>query len=308
MWVSLYNEMKRPVKIAVWLAVAVVVFVVVTTIYSLVAVRGTFQKKLPASEAPAVEYHARRAEGGEIVGREFGFLVDKQPFWRSVAKRPLIVVLHGDAPFHNPGYQYAFASMLEKAVPGVVIDALLRPGYSDPYGLKSDGDRGFATGENYTADVISDIAKSIDRTTNNYTFSAVFLVGHSGGAAIAASVAALNPGLIDHVYLVGCPCDVPAFRKHMASAQHDPMWLLPVNSLSPMDTLDQMQKGTAITAISGSDDPITLPEYARAYIDKAKQRGLDATFITIPGEGHEILLDQRVIDIIAKDARAQIFP
>jgi len=308
MWVSLYNEMKRPVKIAVWLAVAVVVFVVVTTIYSLVAVRGTFQKKLPASEAPAVEYHARRAEGGEIVGREFGFLVDKQPFWRSVARRPLIVVLHGDAPFHNPGYQYAFASMLEKAVPGVVIDALLRPGYSDPYGLKSDGDRGFATGENYTADVISDIAKSIDRTTNNYTFSAVFLVGHSGGAAIAASVAALNPGLVDHVYLVGCPCDVPAFRKHMASAQHDPMWLLPVNSLSPMDTLDQMQKGTAITAISGSDDPITLPEYARAYIDKAKQRGLDATFITIPGEGHEILLDQRVIDIIAKDARAQIFP
>jgi pimeloyl-ACP methyl ester carboxylesterase len=308
MWVSLYNEMKRPVKIAVWLAVAVVVFVAASTAYSLIAVRGTFQKKLPASEAPAVEYHARRAEGGEIVGREFGFLVDKQPFWRSVAKRPLIVVLHGDAPFHNPGYQYAFASMLEKAAPGVVIDALLRPGYSDPYGLKSDGDRGFATGENYTADVISDIAKSIDRTTNNYTFSAVFLVGHSGGAAIAASVAALNPGLIDHVYLVGCPCDVPAFRKHMASAQHDPMWLLPVNSLSPMDTLDQMQKGTAITAISGSDDPITLPEYARAYIDKAKQRGLDATFITIPGEGHEILLDQRVIDIIAKDARAQIFP
>ncbi len=300
--------MKRPLKIALRVAVAAVLIFAAITAYSLVAVRGTFQKKLPASEAPAVEYHARRAEGGEIVGREFGFLVDKQPFWRSVAKRPLIVVLHGDAPFHNPGYQYAFASMLEKAAPGVVIDALLRPGYSDPYGLKSAGDRGFATGENYTADVISDIAKSIGRTTNNYTFSSVFLVGHSGGAAIAASVAALNPGLVDHVYLVGCPCDVPAFRKHMASTQHDPMWLLPVRSLSPMDTLDRMQKSTAITAISGADDPITLPEYARAYIDKAKQRGLDATFITIPGEGHEILLDQRVIDIIAKDARAQIFP
>jgi hypothetical protein len=159
--------MKRPVKIALRIVAVVVVVVLATTTYSLVAVRGTFDKKRPASEAPAVEYHARRAEGGEIVGREFGFLVDKQPFWRSVAKRPLIVVLHGDAPFHNPGYQYAFASMLEKAAPGVVIDALLRPGYSDPYGLKSDGDRGFATGENYTAEVISDIAKSIDRTTNN---------------------------------------------------------------------------------------------------------------------------------------------
>lgn len=298
--------MKRPVKFVVWVVVALVVVFVATTAYSLIAVRGTFDKKRPASEAPAVEYHARRAEGGEIVGREFGFLVDKQPFWRSVAKRPLIVVLHGDAPFRNPGYQYAFASMLEKAVPGVVIDALLRPGYSDPYGLKSDGDRGFATGENYTAEVVSDIAKSIDRTTNNYTFSSVFLVGHSGGAAIAADVAALNPGLIDRLYLVGCPCDVPAFRKHMASAQHDPMWLLPVRSLSPMDTLDQMQKGTVITAISGSDDPITLPIYARAYIEKAKARGLDATMITIPGEGHEILLDPRVIEIIAHDARATI--
>jgi predicted esterase len=296
--------MKRPVKFVVWVVVALVVAFVVTTAYSLIAVRGTFDKKRAASEAPAVEYHARRAEGGEIVGREFGFLVDKQPFWRSVAKRPLIVVLHGDAPFRNPGYQYAFASMLEKAAPGVVIDALLRPGYSDPYGLKSDGDRGFATGENYTAEVVSDIAKSIDRTTNNYTFSSVFLVGHSGGAAIAADVAALNPGLIDRLYLVGCPCDVPAFRKHMASTQHDPMWLLPVRSLSPMDTLDQMQTATVITAISGSDDPITLPIYARAYIEKAKARGLDATMITIPGEGHEILLDPRVIEIIAHDARA----
>jgi predicted esterase len=296
--------MKRPLKFALWVVVALVVVFVATTAYSLIAVRGTFDKTRPSSEAPAVEYHARRAEGGEIVGREFGFLVDKQPFWRSVAKRPLIVVLHGDAPFRNPGYQYAFASMLEKAAPGVVIDALLRPGYSDPYGLKSDGDRGFATGENYTAEVVSDIAKSIDRTTNNYTFSSVFLVGHSGGAAIAADVAALNPGLIDRLYLVGCPCDVPAFRKHMASTQHDPMWLLPVRSLSPMDTLDQMQTATVITAISGSDDPITLPIYARAYIEKAKARGLDATMITIPGEGHEILLDPRVIEIIAHDARA----
>jgi hypothetical protein len=119
-------------------------------------------------------------------------------------------------------------------------------------------------------------------------------------------VAALNPGLVDHLYLVGCPCDVPAFRKHMARAQLDLMWLFPVHSLSPMDTLDQMQKGTVITAISGSDDPITLPIYARAYIDKAKARGLDATLITIPGEGHEILLDPRVIEIIAHDARATI--
>jgi pimeloyl-ACP methyl ester carboxylesterase len=64
-----------------------------------------------------------------------------------------------------------------------------------------------------------------------------------------------------------------------------------------------MQSGTKVTAISGSDDPIALPQYARAYIAKASARGIPAEMITIPGKGHEILDDPVVVGEVAKAAR-----
>lgn len=286
--------MKRPFRFVLRIVTVALLAVAAVTAYSLVAVRGTFQRPLPESQARGTGFTVGKS-GHRIVGRVF-LTGEANPH------APLVVVLHGDAPFRNPGYQYEFAERLAQAVPGTRVAALLRPGYTDPFGAKSDGDRGFAIGENYTPDVIAALAEAIRELKSEWRVSRVLLVGHSGGAASAASVAALDPGLIDRLYLVGCPCDVPAFRKHMASAQHDPMWLLPSHSLSPMDALDQMQQRTAITAISGSDDPIALPEYARAYIAKANARGISATMVTLPGEGHEILLDPRVIDIIAKAA------
>lgn len=109
---------------------------------------------------------------------------------------PIVIVLHGDALFVNPGYQYAFASNLSDKVPGTRIVALLRPGYADPYGAKSDGDRGFARGENYTPDVLNDVAVAIHSLKSQWQAAAVIPIGHSGGATIAADIVALNPGLV----------------------------------------------------------------------------------------------------------------
>jgi len=68
--------------------------------------------------------------------------------------------------------------------------------------------------------------------------------------------------------------------------------LLPVHGLSPLRTLEKMQpKGTKITAISGVNDPNTLPKYARVYIAKASTLGISASMITLPDKGHEILND-----------------
>lgn len=89
----------------------------------------------------------------------------------------------------------------------------------------------------------------------------------------------------------------------MAQLQWSPMWLLPVHSVSPMQTLDQMQNTTTVTAISGADDPIALPQYARTYNSKAKAQGLSASLIEIPGKGHEILNDPAVLNEIANAVR-----
>jgi predicted esterase len=280
-----------------WVKIALVVAGLVVVIYgvSLVAVRGTFAKLRPASQAGGTAVVAG-ATGHRIAGR---FYVTGTP--NPVA--PLVVVLHGDAPFLNPGYQYGFASDVAAAAPGTRVVALLRPGYADPYGAKSDGDRGFASGENYTAEVVSDVAAAIRSLKTQWGAPSVILIGHSGGAAVAADVAALSPGLVQHVFLAGCPCDVPAFRRHMARLQWSPMWLVPAKSLSPIETLERMSKGTRVTAISGANDPLTLPQYARAYIAKANSLGVSASMMTIPERGHEILNEPAVVSEVAKAVR-----
>jgi pimeloyl-ACP methyl ester carboxylesterase len=214
------------------------------------------------------------------------------------AGAPLVVVLHGDAPFRNPGYHYAFASALSERVPGVPVAALLRPGFADPYGGKSDGHRGSASGDDYTQEVTTAVSSAIKSLRDEFAPSAVVLVGHSGGAAISANVAAAAPGLIDSLILLSCPCDVPAFRKRMAREQFSPFWLWPSDSESPLDTVTAMASTTRIFAITGEQDPITLVDYARAYTDAAGQRGLIASLTILPERDHEILNDDAVLEFV----------
>jgi len=277
-----------------FLLLAIVVIVFGMWGYQLIAVRGTFAPSRPAAKAGGSSFLIGTPDH-RIAGRVY---LTGTP----APAAPLVVILHGDAPFRNPSYQYGFASDVADAAPGTRVAALLRPGYADPYGAKSDGDRGFASGENYTPEVVNDVAAAIQALKSQWGASSVILAGHSGGATIAADVAALHPGLVQHVFLVSCPCDVPAFRQHMARLQWGPLWLIPVHSLSPQQTLDQMQGGTEVTAISGANDPIALPEYAQAYVTKAKGQGISASMIQIPGKGHEILNEPEVVGEVAKAA------
>jgi predicted esterase len=210
---------------------------------------------------------------------------------------PLVVVLHGDAPFAKPGYHYRFASILSERLPGVPIAALLRPGFADPYGGQSEGRRGGASGDDYTREVALDVSRAIIALRHQFLAKSVVLVGHSGGAAIAANVAAVSPDLISSLVLVSCPCDVPAFRKHMARQQLSPFFLWPSDSESPLDTVNALKPITRIFAITGELDPITLVEYARAYTDAAVRRGLTATLTILPERGHEILNDDQVLEL-----------
>jgi alpha-beta hydrolase superfamily lysophospholipase len=262
--------------------------------YTFIASRGTFAARRPASQAGGSAIIVG-APGHRIAGRVY---VSGTPSTQA----PIVIVLHGDAPFVNPSYQYAFASDVADAATGTRVVAFLRPGYADPFGAKSDGNRGFALGENYTLDVVNAVASAIQSLRSQWNASSVILVGHSGGAAIAANIAALNTGLVRQVFLVGSPCDVPAFRQHMARLQGSPFWLFPVHSLSPMQMLSQMRDATQVTAISGANDPITLPQYAHAYIAKASAQGISASLIMIPNQGHEILNEPDVIREVAKAA------
>src|SRR5262245_47698998 len=87
-----------------------------------------------------------------------------------VREKPvLLVVLHGDAPRNpscptrecgEPDYQDAFAAQVA-AGRDVIAVGFLRPGYTDPHGNTSDGERGQTTGDNYNARNTDAIAAAI---------------------------------------------------------------------------------------------------------------------------------------------------
>ena len=286
--------MKRAKRIWVTVFLVMAIIALAATGLQLLAVRGTFADRRSPSEARGAAIMVG-SPGHRLAGRAFT--------GAGRAANPLVVVLHGDAPFANPSYQYKFAADVSQAAPGAAVVALLRPGYADPYGAKSDGNRGIAAGENYTSQVTQDVAAAIEELKTRFGSATVILVGHSGGAAIAANVAALNGRLIQHAFLVGCPCNVPAFRRHMARLQWSPIWLLPASSQSPDETLARMDPGITITAISGSKDAVALPEFAQAYVDAALARGITASLVLAPDQGHEILNSAAVMERVGAAAR-----
>lgn len=151
-------------------------------------------------------------------------------------------MLRGDAPFNNPGYQYRFAKLVADKNSNVVSVGMLRPGYSDPMGRTSDGVKGDAIGDNYDEKRVNQIAQAIEYPKSMYSPSKVILAGHSGGAAISANIISLFPLLIDHAFIVSCPCDVNAWRKNMFLLTNKSIFRGNIDTLSPIDLVDHLKK------------------------------------------------------------------
>lgn len=280
-------------KVLYWSPTLLALFVAVMGM-EILKVRGVFAPSLPEPEAGGTAIVLGKS-GHSISGRVYLMGAPRDD-------APLVVVLHGDAPGRKPSYQYLFASKVAQAIPGTRVAALLRPGYADPFGGRSEGDRGsFAAGENYTPQVVEDLAVAIGEMKRQWGAQQVVLIGHSGGSALTADIAALHPDLVQTAILVSCPCDVPAFRHHMARSQWSPVWLFPVHAISPIATLREMNPSISVLSISGDQDPIALPQYSEAYIAAAKHRGLNASMISIPDQGHEIFLLPEVIQLVTQE-------
>jgi pimeloyl-ACP methyl ester carboxylesterase len=207
----------------------------------------------------------------------------------------LIIVIHGDAPSVNPSYQYVFAGRAVAALNDVVAVGMLRPGYQDGMGGRSDGDRGFALADNYTVDDVASVASAAKTLMVRYHAADLTLVGHSGGSTLAADILALYPGLARGALLVSCPCDVPAFRWSMMKHQWNPLWLIPVRAVSPLDHAQQIPESTIVRLVVGSTDPVTPPPLTLAFARALEANGRNVQVLVLKGFGHEILLQPAVL-------------
>jgi pimeloyl-ACP methyl ester carboxylesterase len=223
--------------------------------------------------------------------------------YRSARTKPsvhpvLVVVLHGDLP--KPMYHYKFAQEAAAQIENVVVAAVLRPGYTDGMGDRSEGEMGHYTGDNYTPEVIDGVADVTKQLQHRFHPERIVVVGHSGGAAITGDLLGRWPKLVDAALMVSCPCDVPAWRQHMLRVQKSPIWLEPVKSLSPLDLAGRVPSTVRVRMLVGSDDPVAPPEFSQRYADALRKHGDDVNLTVLPGLKHNILLEPQVMEALKK--------
>lgn len=174
------------------------------------------------------------------------------------------------------------------AAENVLALALVRPGYPDGTGESSSGnDNG--RGDNWQYATIAAIGTAIERLRFKYKPDAVVIVGHSGGAAIAAVLLGMKPQLAEAAILIACPCDLVAWRV----GRRGMPWL----SENPMQWVEKVSPATRVIALTGSRDDTTAPALGMAYIEGLQARGIDASFQLVPDMGHiDVLRSSAIAD------------
>lgn len=185
----------------------------------------------------------------------------------------LVVILHGGTSNDKPtDWSLKMARGLSNRMPNATYVGLLRPGYRDSAGRRSPGKRPDKDRHQYSKENNDLVAETLARLVQQLNPRRVILMGYSGGAAMAGTIAGRYPDLVNAVILVGCPCTRRAVYGNRNQV--------------PMDHLARVAPDTRIVAITGELDDRTSPDYARTYIAAAKERGLNAQFIEVPGAGH----------------------
>ena len=232
-------------------------------------------QQLAAAEPCAADNKALVAANDEcLVIRTYG---------ESAERTSLIIFIHGDGYRRDPSdygpsdYMYRIAQKF--GAKGVVAVGLIRPGHFDSRGNHSTGNS-YRDGDNYRPDVIATVAAAIKVLKNHYKAEYVVLAGHSGGSAISGVIIGKYPGLVNAAVLAACPCNVPDWRIMRRGRNNFPF------SLSPHNFIDKIDKKTTVVAVTGGNDGNTEPVLARDYVASLKGKGIDATFIEVPGVGH----------------------
>jgi poly(3-hydroxybutyrate) depolymerase len=209
----------------------------------------------------------------------------------------LVVVLHGDGPppYQFPDYQYVFASKVAAENRNVIAVGLLRPGYTDPQGHHSQGCSGQRDGDNWGVQDTDAIADAIAALKRRYKAREVVVAGHSGGAAIAASILGRRPKLIDAALLVSCPCgDVNRWRADMLRRTGFSVFVGSIQSLSPIDQVMAIDPHTFIVMMTGTEDHVAPLEVAERYRDAAAKARKDITLIKLSGRPHDTFIYPKV--------------
>jgi pimeloyl-ACP methyl ester carboxylesterase len=222
----------------------------------------------------------------------------------SITPKVLIVFLHGD----NGGRtelraDSGTAAMLAEKLQAVTI-AMQRPGYRSDLGT-SDGETG-AGDDDYTPRNTEIIAAALGNLRSLNPGKKILLIGHSGGAAMAALLASRFPGSADAYLLAACPCDVPAWRQWRGNpAGKAGTWS---RSLSPLAEAGKPSPDTRIGLVVGNKDENTLPQFSETYVRALQARGvktrvtyaMNATHVSVQRAPEFFMMAGELADALSK--------
>lgn len=213
------------------------------------------------------------------------------------APKELVVFIHGDSPFGDPFYQYFVANNISRITNAISV-AILRPGYGDGCGEVSGGEKGLTYGDNYTEEVVNAIGSVIKDVQNEVQPTKTIVMGHSGGAALTALLAASQPRLMDQSILVACPCNLGAWRKSMQQLTGDANWLNPMAGLSPFDAISELDQDRRIHLFVGEKDVVTPVFLTEEYHDAVMEIGGKVSMKIFDGEDHESIVRKEILTSI----------
>jgi len=249
----------------------------------------------------------KKADGVERAGDSRHCLVIRTiaPAQASARTTPkvLVVFLHGD----NGGRtelkaDSGAAAMLAEKLQAVTV-AVQRPGYRSDLGI-SDG-QSSPGDDDYTPQNVDIVAAALTQLRSLNPGKKILLVGHSGGAAMAALLAGRFPGSADAYLLAACPCDVPAWRQWRAgSAGKKGAW----TGLSPLAEAGKVPPGSLVSLVVGSKDENTLPLFSESYARALQARGLktrvtyamNATHVSVLRSPEFFMLAGELIETLSK--------
>jgi len=214
--------------------------------------------------------------------RNFGGLIC-HVYGTTKAKR-LFIFLHGDRRM-TTGTEWAAAMVTACSATPVCAVALIRPGYDDVNNVRPQPQiKGWPI-DQYTRPNILRIGQAIQEMKQAWSPTLTIGVGYSGGSACLGVLLGLVPGAIQHAVLVSGPLDVRRWRRlrmlELPEAVPYP------NSLSSMDFVDQIPKGTRIRCIHGADDTRVQPFLSESYVAMAHSKGINATYQAVAGAAHD---------------------
>lgn len=217
--------------------------------------------------AAAAAVPGLRAENfGPLAGRAWG-----------TGEAVTVALIHGDVSSGGPAdYLYSMAESLSAAHPDARVIALLRPGYEDADGQKSEGSNN-GRRDHYTETNNDLLASALQAAKGSSR--RLIAVGHSGGAAQLGAVIGRHPGIVDTAILVSCPCDLRRWRKE----RNRKVW---TSSQSPSSYAEDVPATTRVIAITGGADDNTSPDLAADYVSDLRDAGVDASFTEVPGASH----------------------